>query len=83
MKKFALVIVALFIPALCLQAEEVQTEEDSLSLFAQLDEDKDGLVSKEEATRVENILAMFDALDADGDGQLTLSEFEALAKNEY
>ena len=62
---------------------DVQTEGQSLSLFAQLDENKDGLLTKEEAQRVENILAMFEVLDADQDGQLTLSEFEAIAKNDF
>ena len=86
MKKLSLIVIALFIPALGLQAQEepIQQEhadKESLSLFVQLDTDKDGLLSKEEAQRVENILAMFDVLDADADGLLTLSEFEALAKN--
>jgi Ca2+-binding EF-hand superfamily protein len=76
MKKLSLITIALFLPALGLQAEE-----DNLSLFTQLDADQNGLLSKEETKRVDNIAAMFDVLDANGDGQLNLSEFKALAKN--
>lgn len=45
------------------------------ALFVRIDVDKDGKLSRDEATRLPAISARFDELDADTDGTLSPSEF--------
>jgi len=70
MKKLPLLVVALFLPALVVQAE-------AKGVFNQLDTDANGLVSKEEAKAMPELLAAFERLDKDGDKQLSPKEFAA------
>lgn len=81
MRKLIPATLLLFLPAMFFTASNAKAQDESLSLFAQLDTNKDGLLSKEEAKRVYRLLAIFDALDTDGDGSLSLSEFEAQLKD--
>lgn len=71
MKKLPLIVAALFLPALALQAE------DNVSLFDKLDSNQDGQLSKEEAMQEEKLAAVFDLLDTDQDGAISLSEYKA------
>jgi Ca2+-binding EF-hand superfamily protein len=81
MRKLIPATLLLFLPAMFFTASNARAQENSLSLFAQLDTNKDGLLSKDEAKRFNTLLAMFDALDTDEDGFLSLSEFEAQINN--
>ena len=76
MKKFALIAIALSIPAFVAQASD-----DSIALFAKLDADSNGLLSIDEAQMASDIAEMFSVLDADADGNLSLSEFQSRYSN--
>jgi len=47
---------------------------DAGALFVTLDANKDGVISKDEATASEEITAKWDALDLDQDGSLSAKE---------
>ena len=47
--------------------------------FKKLDTDRDGALSKEEASRMQGLLELFDAADANKDGKLDPSEFARAA----
>jgi hypothetical protein len=49
----------------------------SLPSFKQLDKNKDGFVSRDEAQKASSISARFDELDLDHDGKLSRSEMDA------
>lgn len=72
MRKLMLLVVVLFIPAVILHATG-----KTLPLFDQLDVDRNGLLSKEEAKKVRALAEVFDELDKNGDHYLSISEFEA------
>lgn len=73
MKKLPILVAALFLPALAVQA-------DAKSVFNQLDTDANGLVSQAEAKAMPELLEAFERLDKDGDKQISLSEFAAYQK---
>lgn len=50
-------------------------------VFAALDENRDGYVSRREAARHAGVARGFDAADADGDGRLSPLEFSRIAVN--
>ena len=50
---------------------------DSASMFKELDRDKDGQVSKDEAKRSADVQARFDQLDSDRDGKVSMTEWNA------
>lgn len=47
------------------------------SLFKELDKDKDGQVSKDEAKRSADVQARFKDLDKDGDGKISMTEWNS------
>jgi Ca2+-binding EF-hand superfamily protein len=57
------------------QSPDTPREVDAI--FAALDRDGDGRISKSEAKRDESLQARFAGMDADGDGYLSLEEFRA------
>lgn len=59
----------------------IKAEEESPTLFSQLDVDKNGLLSKNEVESIDSLAAMFDVLDIDKDGYLSLREFEGQMKD--
>lgn len=50
----------------------------SLPEFAALDQDRDGVISQEEASVSEELVAMFNDADADKDGALSRAEYDAI-----
>lgn len=49
-------------------------------LFAELDKDRDGAITKLEAKRSAEISARFDELDADHNGKISIAEWQAAAR---
>lgn len=45
--------------------------------FRQLDRDKDGMISRNEAKRSKDMAGRFDQMDTDRDGQLSVSEWQS------
>ncbi|MGJ8651591.1 MAG: hypothetical protein ACSHX4_14645 [Opitutaceae bacterium] len=76
------IFAACIIPSL---AQAAKTEEgkgekkapDHAKLFAKLDADESGELSKEEVAKNKGLVKKFDKLDADESGELSLSEFKA------
>jgi hypothetical protein len=50
---------------------------DTSAMFKDLDRDKDGQVSKEEAKRSADVEKRFDTLDANHDGKVSMSEWSS------
>jgi len=50
---------------------------DTSSMFKELDRDKDGQVSKDEAKRSADVQARFDQLDSNRDGKVSMTEWNA------
>ena len=71
MKKLTLLVVALFLPALSVQAGEKE------KLFTQLDIDTDGFISQSEAKALYRLSDVFAQLDSNGDRKLDAPEFSA------
>lgn len=53
---------------------------DTSSMFKELDRDKDGQVSKDEASRSADVQARFDELDANRDGKVSMTEWNSSPK---
>lgn len=51
------------------------------ALFVSLDADRDGTISRREASRHAGVSRSFDGADADGDGKLSAAEFSRIALN--
>ncbi|AYH43036.1 EF-hand domain-containing protein [Azoarcus sp. DN11] len=49
-------------------------------MFKELDQDKDGQISKDEAKRSAEVLSNFDAIDTDHNGKISLIEWNAHEK---
>lgn len=75
MKKLLLSAAIVLLPVMSVQAAN-----EEITLFNQLDTDKNGLVSQEEAKTHPDLGVLFNELDADEDGQLSTQEFKALIK---
>jgi len=76
MKKLLIVSAAvLFIPAMTANAGDAE-----VAAFNQLDTDKSGMLSQEEAKAFPDLATIFADLDVDKDSELTLVEFEAFSK---
>jgi hypothetical protein len=76
MKKLLIVsAAALFIPAMAAHAGDAE-----VAAFNQLDTDKSGMLSQEEAKAFPDLATIFSDLDLDQDSELTLDEFEAFSK---
>ncbi|MEH6443259.1 MAG: calcium-binding protein [Oceanospirillaceae bacterium] len=73
--------ILLSIAVLCLPAMSVQASEAELALFNQLDTDQNGLISEVEAKVQPKLSPVFVTLDENKDGQLSLAEYELLAKD--
>lgn len=63
--------------ALSASAATAQGGMDPATIFAQLDTDKNGSMSKEEYAATGRPADRFDLMDADKDGKVTLPEFTA------
>ena len=50
------------------------------SMFKELDQNKDGQVSKEESKRSAEVQARFDAMDTDRNGKITVAEWNMAEK---
>jgi len=75
MKKILLSAAFVALPVMAVQAAN-----EDVALFNQLDADKNGVVSQEEAKTHPDLGVLFHELDADEDGQLSTEEFKALIK---
>jgi Ca2+-binding EF-hand superfamily protein len=75
MKKLLISAAVILLPVMSVQAAN-----EEIALFNQLDADKNGLVSQEEAQTHPDLGVLFNELDADEDGQLSTQEFKALIK---
>lgn len=53
---------------------------DTSSMFKELDRDKDGQVSKDEAKRSADVQMRFDELDANRDGKVSMTEWNSSPK---
>jgi len=53
---------------------------DTSSMFKELDRDKDGQISKDEAKRSADVQARFDEIDADRDGKVSMNEWNSSSK---
>ncbi|WP_102797781.1 EF-hand domain-containing protein [Bowmanella denitrificans] len=71
MKKFAFIL--FFLPAMGAFATS--------DLFAALDKDGNGAISKAEAAAESRLAAVFDEYDTDGDGQISRAEFDKYQSN--
>lgn len=56
------------------------TSGDTSSMFKELDRDKDGQVSKDEAKRSADVQARFDQIDANRDGKVSMTEWNSSTK---
>ncbi|MBN7818614.1 EF-hand domain-containing protein [Bowmanella yangjiangensis] len=74
MKKFAFIL--FFLPATGALASGNISD-----LFAALDKDGNGALSKEEASAESRLAAAFDEIDSDGDGQISRAEFDKYQSN--
>ncbi|MEM5528549.1 hypothetical protein WN093_06935 [Gammaproteobacteria bacterium AS21] len=76
MKKLLIVsAAALFIPAMAAYAGATE-----VAAFNQLDTDKNGMISQQEAKAFPDLATIFSDLDVDQDSELTLAEFEAFSE---
>ena len=76
MKKLLIVsAAALFIPAMAAYAGDAE-----VAAFNQLDTDKSGVISQQEAKAFPDLATIFSDLDIDQDSELTLEEFEAFSE---
>ncbi len=53
---------------------------DTSSIFKELDRDKDGQISKDEAKRSADVQTRFDELDANRDGKVSMTEWNSSPK---
>ncbi|WP_332673261.1 EF-hand domain-containing protein [Aromatoleum sp.] len=53
---------------------------DTSSMFKELDRDKDGQISKDEAKRSADMQARFDEIDANRDGKVSMNEWNSSPK---
>lgn len=53
---------------------------DTSSMFKELDRDKDGQVSKDEAKRSADVQARFDEIDTNRDGKVSMNEWNSSSK---
>ena len=58
-------------------AEAPSADARSPEMFQQLDTDRDGTITKQEARRSAEAQATFDEVDTDRDGQISLAEWNA------
>lgn len=72
---YPLVLVALVAAATIGHAARDMPPAESNATFEQLDADRDGYVSREEAKALEGFAAAFDSVDDDQDGKLDAEEF--------
>jgi len=75
MKKLLLTAAVVALPTMSIQAAEAET-----AMFNQLDADKSGLISAEEAKAHPELASLFAKLDIDKDEQLSQEEFMASIK---
>ncbi|MFZ5549008.1 MAG: EF-hand domain-containing protein [Pseudomonadota bacterium] len=75
--RLALATALSFVGCACVQAAEPGQQETVAELFARIDKNKDGKLSREETTLLPAISERFSVLDKDNDGFLTLDEFAA------
>ncbi len=73
MKKSFVILMA--VCALALTTTAALATEIKLPAFEELDVDKNGAISAEEASSCEALMDCFVTADADRDGQLTLAEY--------
>ena len=58
------------------QSQKPASEDSVVSMFTELDADKNGTISKDEAKRSADVQARFEQLDANHDGVISLQEWK-------
>lgn len=76
-----LAALALIQPAWAQSEKNIDKEAAASQQFDQLDADKDGIVSRQEAVRMAGLPEHFDRLDTNKDGKLDALEFAALYRD--
>jgi Ca2+-binding EF-hand superfamily protein len=71
-------VILLTVCALALTATVALAAENKIPAFEQLDVDRNGSISTEEASSCEALMDCFVKADADHDGQLTLAEYATI-----
>lgn len=81
--RFILAALALIQPAWAQSGKNIDKDKEAAASkqFDQLDADKDGIVSRQEAVRMAGLPEHFDRLDTNKDGKLDALEFAALYKD--
>lgn len=80
MKKTFVLLLA--VCAFALSSTVALAAKDKLPAFEELDVDRNGSISSQEATSCEALMNCFFKADADHDGQLTLAEYETIEADE-
>lgn len=72
--KLAICVLALLTSGAAL----AESADSGTSFWDQLDTDKDGLISREEASSMEGLAPLFDKIDTSKDGKLDSTEMKAI-----